>query len=135
MDSLQSDIDDQGFVSPAAIDRPASMPIPNLLNALLVVLVSIAAVGLLRLATLLDAWYAIFGIGIVFSYLMLSNYALLHEATHDNLNHSPDWNYWLGVITGILFLAPFSMIRVTHQGHHQRNRTDDEMFDLYYEGG
>jgi fatty acid desaturase len=27
------------------------------------------------------------------------------------------------------------MIRVTHQGHHQRNRTDDEIFDLYYEGG
>ena len=27
---------------------------------------------------------------------------------------------------------PFSMFRVTHQGHHLRNRTDHEMFDLYY---
>jgi fatty acid desaturase len=27
---------------------------------------------------------------------------------------------------------PFSMFRVTHQGHHLRNRTDLEMFDLYY---
>jgi hypothetical protein len=26
------------------------------------------------------------------------------------------------------------MIRVTHQGHHLRNRTDAEMFDLYYAG-
>jgi hypothetical protein len=32
----------------------------------------------------------------------------------------------------VFFLAPFSMIRVTHQGHHQRNRTDAEIFDLYY---
>jgi hypothetical protein len=27
---------------------------------------------------------------------------------------------------------PFSMIRITHAGHHLRNRTDFEMFDLYY---
>ncbi len=63
---------------------------------------------------------------------MLTNYALLHEATHHNLHSNPTCNYWLGVATGVFFLAPFSMIRVTHQGHHQRNRTDAEMFDLYY---
>jgi len=27
---------------------------------------------------------------------------------------------------------PYSMFRVTHRGHHLRNRTDHEMFDLYY---
>jgi fatty acid desaturase len=70
----------------------------------------------------------------VFSYLLLTNYALLHEATHDNLHEHPRWNYWLGMVGGILFLAPFSMIRVTHRGHHLRNRTDHEMFDLYYPG-
>src|SRR5262249_47313495 len=30
------------------------------------------------------------------------------------------------------FPLPFSMMRITHQGHHLRNRTDQEMFDLYY---
>jgi hypothetical protein len=32
----------------------------------------------------------------------------------------------------VLFPVPFSLIFRTHQGHHARNRTDDEMFDLYY---
>jgi hypothetical protein len=36
------------------------------------------------------------------------------------------------VLTGFLFPMPFSMFRLTHQGHHLRNRTDHEMFDLYY---
>lgn len=117
------------------LDRPANLPIPNLLNFVLVAFVVAWAVVLLWLASALSSWYSVLGIGIVFSYLLLSNYALLHEATHYNLNQNPKANYWLGVVTGIFFLAPFSMIRVTHQGHHLRNRTDDEMFDLYYEGG
>jgi fatty acid desaturase len=135
VDALQSNMDDRSPESSATIDRVASLPIPNCLNAMLVVFVAVAAVDLLSLASWLAAWYGVFGVGIVFSYLLLCNYALLHEATHDNLHRNPSWNYWLGVITGIFFLAPFSMIRVTHQGHHQRNRTDDEIFDLYYEGG
>ena len=134
MDFLQSNVAD-GADSLHAIDRPVDLPTPNVLNSLLVVLVAVGAVGLLWLASGLDAWYAIFAVGVVFSYLLLTDYALLHDATHDNLHENPKWNYGLGVITGIFFLAPFSMIRVTHQGHHQRNRTDDEIFDLYYEGG
>lgn len=118
-----------------AIDRPEGLPIPNALNFALVLLVASVGVFLLWLASQLNAWYWVLGVGVVFSYLMLTNYALLHEATHDNLNDDPKWNYWLGVVTGVFFLAPFSMIRVTHQGHHQRNRTDAEIFDLYYEGG
>jgi fatty acid desaturase len=110
------------------------MPIPNGLNFALVVLDVLAAIFLLGLASRLQSWWAVAAVGIVFSYLMLTNYALLHEATHGNLNSKETWNYWLGAVTGIFFLAPFSMIRVTHQGHHQRNRTDAEMFDLYYAG-
>ena len=41
-------------------------------------------------------------------------------------------NYVLGILAGMLFPMPFSMMCVTHQGHHLRNRTDHEMFDLYY---
>jgi fatty acid desaturase len=110
------------------------MSVPNVLNFTLVVLDVAAAIVLLWLGSWLDFGWAVLGVGIVFSYLMLTNYALLHEAIHDNLNSDPAWNYWLGVVAGIFFLAPFSMIRVTHRGHHQRNRTDAEMFDLYYPG-
>jgi hypothetical protein len=38
----------------------------------------------------------------------------------------------LGVVCGLLFPIPFSLIANTHQNHHARNRTDSEMFDLYY---
>jgi fatty acid desaturase len=110
------------------------MPVPNVLNFTLVVLDIALATLLLWLGSWLDSWWAVLGIGVVFSYLMLTNYALLHEATHHNLNSNQAWNYWFGVATGVFFLAPFSMIRVTHHGHHQRNRTDAEMFDLYYSG-
>jgi fatty acid desaturase len=118
----------------AAIERPSDMPVPNILNFALVVFNVAAVILLLWLASWLESWWAVLGVGIVFSYLMLTNYALMHEAIHHNLNSNPAWNYWLGVVTGIFFLAPFSMIRVTHQGHHLRNRTDAEMFDLYYQG-
>ena len=128
----REDVSQAGAAGRNQIQRRADMPVPNVLNTVLVVAVSLGLVGLLWLGSRLESWYLWLVIGVVFSYLGLTNYALLHEATHDNLHDQPRWNYWLGVVTGIFFLAPFSMIRVTHQGHHHRNRTDDEMFDLYY---
>jgi fatty acid desaturase len=111
---------------------PADMPIPNRLNVMLVVLVFAAAVGLLWLGSWVEHWYSLAGVGVLFSFVLLTNYALLHEAVHGNLHSSSRANFWLGVTAGILFPIPFSMVRATHQGHHLRNRTDFEMFDLYY---
>jgi fatty acid desaturase len=108
------------------------MPIPSLLNIALVAVVFASATGLLLLAMSLDSFWAVLGIGGAFSYVMLTDYALLHEAAHDNLHPNPRLNHVLGVLAGLLFPAPFSGIRTTHQGHHLRNRTDYEMFDLYY---
>jgi fatty acid desaturase len=111
---------------------PPGMPIPARLNVALVAGVSFAAVGLLWLGSWVEAWYAVLGVGVVFSYVLLTNYALLHEATHNNLHPDPRANHGLGFVAGLLFPVPFSMLHATHQGHHLRNRTDFEMFDLYY---
>ena len=111
---------------------PSDMPIPNRLNLALVALVFALALGLLWLGSWCEAWYAVLGVGVLFSYVLLTDYALLHEATHNNLHSNGRVNYWLGVLTGTLFPVPFSMVHTTHQGHHLRNRTDFEMFDLYY---
>lgn len=111
---------------------PPDMPIPNRLNTTLVLVVFGLAVGLLWLASWVAQWYAVAAVAVVFSYVLLTNYALLHEATHNNLHSSARLNYWLGVLTGLLFPVPFSLVHTTHQGHHLRNRTDYEMFDLYY---
>jgi fatty acid desaturase len=108
------------------------MSIPNRLNGFLVLLVVSGTTALLWLGSHLENWPATFGVGFVFSYVLLTNYALLHEAAHGNLHSNPRVNHLLGVITGLSFPMPFSMMRVTHQGHHLRNRTDHEMFDLYY---
>jgi fatty acid desaturase len=108
------------------------MPIPDWLNLCLVALVFCGGVALLWLGSQANAWYAVVLIGVAFSYLMLTNYALLHEAAHGNLNSGTRVNYLLGVITGLLFPIPFRLMRTTHQNHHHHNRTDHEMFDLYY---
>ncbi len=111
---------------------PPDMPIPNGLNTALVLGVVAFAVGLLWLGSWVTQGYAVLAVGVVFSYVLLTNYALLHEATHNNLHSNGHWNYWLGAISGLLFPVPFSLVHTTHQGHHLRNRTDHEMFDLYY---
>lgn len=108
------------------------MPVPDRLNTVLVAAVFGRALVLLWLGSHLANWWAVTGVGIVFSYLMLTNYALLHEATHNNLRSTGRANYWLGVVTGMLFPIPFTMVRNTRQGHHAHNRTDGEMFGLYY---
>jgi fatty acid desaturase len=108
------------------------MPIPARLNLALVALVFAAAVALLWLGSRVEQWYAVLAVGVVFSYVLLTDYALLHEATHHNLHPNPAVNRGLGTLTGMLFPVPFSLVQATHQGHHLRNRTDFEMFDLYY---
>jgi len=111
---------------------PPDMPIPNRLNICLVGVVFLGACGLLWLGSHVESWWATLGVGIVFSYVLLTNYALFHEAGHGNLHSNAVVNRLLGTAAGILFPMPYSMFRVTHQGHHLRNRTDHEMFDLYY---
>lgn len=116
----------------ATLQPPADMPIPDRLNLFLVVLVVGLSIALLWLGSWVEPWWAVVAVGILFSYTSLTNYALFHEAAHGNLQTNWSRNYFCGLISGALFPMPFSMIRTTHQGHHLRNRTDFEMFDLYY---
>jgi len=121
---------------PAAEFRtaPPDLPIPNRLNFALVAIVCAAALGLLWLGSHVGSWWVVGAVGVVFSYVLLTNYALLHEASHGNLQSNAARNYWLGLVAGALFPMPITLMRSTHQGHHDHNRTDVEMFDLYYPG-
>src|SRR5947209_3018039 len=76
------------------------------------------AVGLLAL-----------GYGVV----MNSGYAMLHEAEHGILHPNRRVNDVVGTVLALFFPAPFHLIRQGHIGHHIRNRSDDEAFDLYFE--
>ncbi|HFD13088.1 MAG TPA: fatty acid desaturase [Crenotrichaceae bacterium] len=72
-------------------------------------------------------------LGIVFSFLMLTNYALMHEAAHNVFHHRSIVNHLYGVVLGWLFPMSFTVFKVSHVVHHCYNRSDHEMFDYYYE--
>ena len=114
--------------------RRDDMPIKNRLNTFLVFAVAGLAMILLWLASWLDNWYCTAGLGVAFGYVMLTNYALMHEAIHLNLHDNCRRNYVLGVMSSMFFPVSFTLVQVTHQGHHYRNRTDGEIFDQYYPG-
>ncbi|TMH71769.1 MAG: fatty acid desaturase [Betaproteobacteria bacterium] len=105
--------------------------IPDRLNVALVFGVQSAAIGLIWCAARVEG-VAVLALGIAFSFLLLTNYALLHEAAHDHLHSSRVGNALLGALAGSLFPASMSMVRVTHAIHHCYNRTDEEIFDLYH---
>ena len=107
--------------------------IPDRLNVALAFGVQGAAIGLLWCGARAEG-IVVLALGIVFSFLLLTNYALLHEAAHDHLHSSRAGNALLGALAGSLFPASTSMVRVTHAIHHCYNRTDEEIFDLYYPG-
>lgn len=77
-------------------------------------------------------WLATFAIGFVFSFLMLTNYALMHESAHNYLHSNKHLNLILGAVTSWHFPMSGRFLALTHQFHHRCNRTDHEMFDYYY---
>ena len=73
-------------------------------------------------------------IAIAFGILMNSVYSIVHEAEHAMLFANRRWNEAAGIFMAFLFPAPFHLLRQGHLGHHLRNRSDDEAFDLYFDG-
>ena len=69
--------------------------IPNLLNLFLLALTSVAAIALLRLASIHHG-LILLPIALVFGYLNHTIYALLHEAVHNAFHSSKKVNDWAG---------------------------------------
>ncbi len=69
-----------------------------------------------------------------FGVLMNSVYAVIHEAEHRMLFADRRANDATGMLMAAFFPAPFHLLRQGHIGHHLRNRSDDEAFDLYFDG-
>ncbi|HEV7508908.1 MAG TPA: fatty acid desaturase [Thermoanaerobaculia bacterium] len=115
----------------------SGFPIPARLN------LTIAAVQLCTLCLILWAagqvhswghsWGLIALLSLAYGIAMNSGYAMLHEAEHNLLHPNPKVNQAVGVLLALFFPAPFHLIRQGHIGHHIRNRSDDEAFDLYFE--
>lgn len=109
-------------------------PIPQLLNATIVVLQLSCFAGIVLAASHVWLGWWMVPLSAVFAIVMNSVYSVIHEAEHAMLFSNRRANNAAGVLMALLFPAPFHLIRQGHLGHHLRNRSDDEAFDLYFEG-
>ncbi|QMU28168.1 fatty acid desaturase [Adhaeribacter radiodurans] len=71
--------------------------------------------------------------GIMFAFIMVPVYSLIHEAEHNILHPNEKMNAFMGRWLCTLFIVPYSFFKHCHLKHHKKNRTDEEMWDLYYE--
>lgn len=114
------------------MSEPSPPPPPGTLNVALALGIVSGGVGLQWLASRVEGTWTLLGLGVVFSFLFLPLYSLLHEAEHRVFHATPWVNESFGVLLAAFFPGPFTFLRACHLGHHRRNRSDAEMFDLYY---
>lgn len=109
-------------------------PIPRALNIVLAIGAGATAVLLLKLASTAPTLVhlALYATG--FSFVNNTLFSLLHEAVHGMFNPNKSVNDAMGVVLAAFFPTGFSIQRTSHLGHHQRNRTDEELFDYVLPG-
>ncbi|HVU27016.1 MAG TPA: fatty acid desaturase [Verrucomicrobiae bacterium] len=109
-------------------------PIPGRLNICLATFVILSCATLLWASGQVHSWWAVAALAVIYGFVMNTGYALCHEAEHDIFHPNKMVNDVCGSIVTLFFPASFQLRRQGHLGHHLRNRTDDEAFDLYFEG-
>ena len=114
------------------MNRP-DFPIPARLNLAIAAAQVIALGSILWAAGQVQAGWALAALALAYGTVMNSGYAMLHEAEHNLLHPNPAVNESVGALLALFFPAPFHVIRQGHIGHHLRNRSDDEAFDLYFD--
>lgn len=121
-------------MSPSNEGNGEQYPIPVRAN-LTIVAVQLFAIAacILALRGAEELWQVAL-LALLFGVVMNSVYAMIHEAEHGILHPHPKVNAGLGVLLALFFPAPYHLIRQGHIGHHLRNRSDDEAFDLYFDG-
>ena len=113
--------------------RQRRYPIPTRRNLVIVCCLLLAAGTVFWLTAQAAAWWHVALLALAFALIGNSIYSVVHEAEHGILHPNRRVNDALGVMMALLFPAPFHLIRQGHLGHHQRNRSDDEAFDFYFD--
>ena len=107
--------------------------IPGKTNLVIVILCSCAYFTLLWAASHVHYYGWVLLCGFLFAVIMVPVYSLIHEAEHGIVNSNEFVNNIIGRWLSTLFIAPFTFFKHCHLKHHKKNRTDEEMWDLYYE--
>src|SRR5262245_19629295 len=110
-------------------DRP--VPIPAALNVAIGAMA--LAVGLVCLwaASHASGWLVVAAAAAIFAAANNTVFCLLHESVHYGYHPSRRINEWSGTLFAAFFPTALPIQRVSHFGHHRRNRTDLELYDYY----
>ena len=108
--------------------------IPATLNLVIAATQLVSLCAIFWAAGRVHTWTTLAGLSLAYGIVMNSAYAMLHEGEHNLLHPNTTVNQTVATILALFFPAPFHLIRQGHIGHHIRNRSDDEAFDLYFEG-
>ncbi len=71
---------------------------------------------------------------IAFSFTNNTVFSLQHEAVHGSFHPNRRINDTAGVLFAAFFPTIFQVQRISHLGHHRRNRTDAELYDYVLPG-
>ena len=105
----------------------------GILNTLILILSLATSWFCLWAASHLEVGYALLAAWF-FSLVANTPFALMHEAIHGVGCSTRRWNELLGIVSGWAFPTSYTMQRMAHEGHHRRNRTDQELYDYYLPG-
>jgi fatty acid desaturase len=108
------------------------MKISTKLNALIQITASAASLFCLWLASHSELWTIKILCAVTFSFTNNTIFSLLHECVHRCYSKTRKVNEFAGILAAAFFPTALVYQRTCHLGHHLRNRTDHEMFDMYY---
>jgi fatty acid desaturase len=107
--------------------------IPDRINLIITVICSLMYFLLLWKASHVHHYGWVLLCGFLFAINMVPVYSLIHEAEHGIIHSNELVNNIMGRWLSTLFIAPYTFFKHCHLKHHKKNRTDEEMWDLYYE--
>lgn len=108
------------------------IPIPGRLNILISLAAFSFALACLYGASVFTEWWQVALCAVGFAFVGNTIFSLLHEAVHRIFYPNLRVNDIFGQLCAMFFPTGFFFQRAFHLGHHRRNRTDVEMFDMYY---
>jgi fatty acid desaturase len=111
-----------------------SYPIPWRMNLCIIVAQLAAMLAIFVGAAQATGFWQLLGLAACFAVVGNSVYSIIHEAEHGMLMPNPKANDACGMVMALFFPAPYHLLRQGHLCHHRANRSDDEAFDLYFDG-
>jgi fatty acid desaturase len=112
-------------------DKQAAAAIPTAMNAGIAIAAVAIALGSLWSASHAPHWTMVIAAAMVFSFANNTVFSLMHECVHGVFHPSRRVNDAAGVVFAGFFPTAFEIQRISHFGHHRRNRSDAELYDYY----